>query len=392
MYEIVDFKRSISAAFAKNVRHSGKPSGPDKFCDRHGIIPRVQPTGSKQWIWRGTVQGKRVDLGLGSWPYVSLAEARQAAFEYRKLSRAGGDPRALRPSRGVPTFAEAVETVIGIHEPGCKDSGKTAKRWRATLRDYALPRIGRKQVSVITSADVMSVLLPIWTAKAETAKRVRQRIGAVMKWAVAQGYRRDNPAGDAIGAALPKHGVVRKHQRALPHGEVAAAIAMIRGTDAYRATVLAFEFLVLTAARSGEVREARWDEVDLDAATWTIPADRAKMKREHRVPLSSRALAVLRETLRLQDGTGLVFPSTTGRPLADATISKLVRENGIKAVPHGFRSSFRSWAAELSDAPREVAELALGHVNPDKVEAAYMRSDLYERRRRLMQEWADYLN
>ena len=198
----------------------------------------------------------------------------------------------------------------------------------------------------------MSVLLPIWTAKAETAKRVRQRIGAVMKWAVAQGYRRDNPAGDAIGAALPKHGVGRKHQRALPHGEVAAAIAVIRGTDAYRATELAFEFLVLTAARSGEVRAARWDEVDLDAATWTIPADRAKMKREHRVPLSSRALAVLSETLQLRDGTGLVFPSMTGRPLADATIGKLVRKNGIKAVPHGFRSSFRSWAAELSDAPR----------------------------------------
>ena len=189
-----------------------------------------------------------------------MAEARQAAFEYRKLSRAGGDPRALRPSRGIPTFAEAVETVIGIHELGWKDSGKTAKRWRATLRDSVLPRLGRKQVSVITAADVMSVLLPIWTTKAETAKRVRQRIGAVMKWAVAQGYRQDNPAGDSIGAALPKNGVVRKHQRALPHSEVAAAIAMIRGTDAYRATVLAFEFLVLTAARSGEVREARRDE------------------------------------------------------------------------------------------------------------------------------------
>ena len=391
VYEMVDTKRSISAAFTKNVRHSGKPYGPDKYFDRHGLILRVLPTGSKQWIWRGTVQGRRVELGLGSWPYVSLAEARLAAFEYRKLSRAGGDPRALRPGRGVPTFAEAVETVIGIHEPGWKDSGKTAKRWRTTLRDYALPRLGSKQVSVITTADVMSILLPIWTTKAETAKRLRQRIGAVMKWAVAQGYRQDNPAGDAIGAALPKNGVVRKHQRALPHSEVAAAIARIRATDAYRATVLAFEFLVLTAARSGEVREARWDEIDLDAATWTIPADRTKMKREHRVPLSSRALAVLSETLQLQDGTGLVFPSVTGRSLSDATLSKLVRENGIKAVPHRFRSSFRSWAAELSDAPREVAELALGHVNPDKVEAAYMRSDLYERRRRLMQEWADYL-
>ena len=391
MYEMIDAKRSMSAAFVKNVRHSGKPCGPDKYCDRHGLILRVLPTGSKQWIWRGTVQGKRLDLGLGSWPYVSLADARQAAFEYRKLSRAGGDPKVLRPGRGVPTFAEAVETVIGIHEPGWKDRGKTAKRWRATLRDYALPQLGGKQVSVIVAADVMAVLLPIWTTKAETAKRVRQRIGAVMKWAVAQGYRQDNPAGDVIGAALPKNGAVCKHQRALPHSEVAAAIARIRGTDAYRATVLAFEFLVLTAARSGEVREARWDEIDLDAATWTIPSDRTKTKREHRIPLSSRALAVLSETVQLQDGTGLVFPSATGKPLSDATLSKLVREHGIQAVPHGFRSSFRGWAAELSDAPREVAELALGHVNPDKVEAAYMRSDLYERRRRLMQEWADYL-
>ena len=212
-----------------------------------------------------------------------------------------------------------------------------------------------------------------------------------MKWAVAQGFRQDNPASDAIGAALPKNGAIRNHQRALPHSEVAAAIAMIRGTDAYRTTVLALEFLVLTAARSGEVREARWDEIDLDAATWTIPADRTKMNREHRVPLSSRALAVLSESLQLKDEAGLVFPSVTGRPLTDSTISKLVRENEIKAVPHGFRLSFRSWAAELSDAPREVAELALGHVNPDKVEAAYMRSDLYERRRRPMQEWADYL-
>ena len=276
-----------------------------------------------------------------------------------------------RPS--VPTFAEALETVIRIHESGWKNGGKTAAHWQASLGAYALPRLGRRLVCDVDTVDVMSVLLPIWTTKAETARRVRQRIGAVMKWAIAQGFRQDNPAGEAIGAALPKTNGVRRHLRALPHSEVAAAIATIRGTDAYRATVLAFEFLVLTATRSGEVRLARWTEMDLEAATWTIPGERMKMKREHRVPLSSRALGVLTEAHQLQQGTGLVFPSVTGRPLTDSTISKLVRENGIKAVPHGFRSSFRDWCGETGQ-PREVAEACLAHSINSRVEAAYARS------------------
>ena len=377
-------RNSLSAAFVKNA-----PAG--KFYDENGLFLKVEPGGSRRWVQRIVIQGKRRDIGLGSWPLVSLREARQAAFENRKLARAGGDPLALKRRSDVPTFAEAIETVIGIHKPGWKDGGKTANHWRATLRDYALRELGRKRVSDITAADVMSVLLPIWATKSETARRVRQRIGAVMKWAIAQGFRLDNPAGEAIGAALPKTNGVRQHLRALPHTEVAAAIATIRGTDAYRATVLAFELLVLTAARSSEVRLARWHEMDMEAATWTIPAERMKMKREHRVPLSSRAMAVLREAHQLRDGSELVFPSVTGRPLTDSTISKLVRENGIKAVPHGFRSSFRSWCAECSDAPREVCELALAHVNSNRVEAAYMRTDLFERRRRLMEQWAEYL-
>ena len=377
-------RNSLSAAFVKNA-----PAG--KFYDENGLFLKVEPGGSRRWVQRIVIQGKRRDIGLGSWPLISLREARQAEFENRKLARAGGDPLALKSRPDVPTFAEAIETVIGIHEPGWKDGGKTAKHWRATLRDYALRELGRKRVSDITAADVMSVLLPIWTTKSETARRVRQRIGAVMKWAIAQGFRQDNPAGEEIGAALPKTNGVRQHLRALPHSEVAAAIATIRGTDAYRATVLAFELLVLTAARSSEVRLARWHEMDMEAATWTIPAERMKMKREHRVPLSSRALAVLREAHQLRDRTGLVFPSVTGRPLTDSTISKLVRENGLKAVPHGFRSSFRSWCAECSDAPREVCELALAHVNSDRVEAAYMRTDVFERRRRLMEQWSEYL-
>ena len=383
--------RPLTSAFVKNVRHSGR-DGPDKYGDQHGLLLRVMPTGGKQWIWRGTVRGKRVDLGLGGWPYVSLSSARQSAFEYRKLVREGGDPRSLRSKQRAPTFAEAVNTVIAIHEPGWKDRGKSAGQWRSSLRDYATPRLGKLRVGDISTADVMAVLLPIWNEKPETARRVRQRIGAIMKWAVAQGHRLDNPAGDALGAALPKTSVAKKHHRALPHTKVTDAIATVRESRAHWATVAALEYLILTAARSGEVRRARWDEVDLETATWTVPADRMKMKREHRVPLSGRALRILAEARECADGTGLIFPSVTGRPLSDNTLSKLLREQGIPAVVHGFRSSFRDWCAECSNAPREVSELALAHVNSDRVEAAYMRTDLFERRRGLMQSWADYVS
>ena len=227
--------------------------------------------------------------------------------------------------------------------------------------------------------------------KRETARRVRQRISAVMRWAVAQGYREDNPAGDAIGAALPKTGVRTRHQPALPYTEVRGAMERVRALRAYPTTVLAFEFLVLTACRSGEVRGARWEEMDLEGREWRIPPERMKTNRIHRVPLSTGALAVLRKARSVVDGSDLVFPSVRGRALSDATISKMVRDLGIGAVPHGFRSSFRDWAAECSEAPREVCELALAHVNSDRVEAAYRRTDLFERRRELMEEWAAFL-
>ena len=375
----------LSAAFVRTI------AKPGKYGDQHGLILRVMPSGSKQWIWRGTVRGRRVDMGLGGWPYVSLAEARQAAFEHRKLARAGGDPLALKRRPNVPTFAEAVETVIAIHEPNWKNGSRSAAIWRSSLGRYAMPGLGRKRVSDIDTSDVMAVLLPIWAGKRETAKRVRQRIGAVMKWAIAQGYRHDNPAGDAIAAALPKNGVPKKHMRALPYPEVAGGIAKIHQSAAWTGTKLALEFLVLTAARSGEVRGARWSEVDLEARTWTVPVERMKMGKPHRVPLSARALEVLSEAREIADDSGLLFPSVTGRSLSDSTLSKLCRENSVGCVPHGFRSSFRDWAAECSDAPREVCELALAHVNADRVEAAYMRSDLFEKRRELMEAWASYL-
>ncbi len=380
----------LNAAFVRTV------SRPGVYGDQHGLRLRVYKSRkrasiSKQWIWRGTVNGNRRDIGLGGFPWVSLAEARQTAFEYRKVSKAGGDPKALRRRPEVPTFAQAAETVIGIHREGWKDGGKSEMQWRASLRDYAMPRLGRKGVDEITTADVMAVLIPHWHTRTETMRRVRQRIGAVMKWAVAQGHRGDNPAGDAIAAALPKGGGVRQHQRALPFREVRAALATVRTSDSYRPAALAFEFLVLTACRSGEVRFATWDEIDFASATWTIPARRMKARREHRVPLSARALKILREARELGDGSGLIFPSQRARAIHGGTVSRLVRELGIDAVPHGFRSSFRDWAAECTDVPREVCELALAHVNSDRVEAAYRRTDLFDRRRALMEQWSEFV-
>jgi len=344
---------------------------------------------AKSWGQRITVDGRPRNLGLGSWPHVSLAEARQKCV-LNLLARQRGELVTGR-RRTVPTFEQAVEKVIAIHSAGWKDGSRSEKDWRATLRDYAMPRLGRLRVDRIKAPDVMRVLLPIWNEKRVTARRVRQRISAVMLWAVAQGYRDDNPAGAAVGAALPKNGIRPQHLAALPYAEVAGAIATVRGSGAYLAAVLAFEFLVLTACRSGEVRGARWEEVDLEAREWRIPAARMKTNREHRVPLSCGALAVLQEAQALADGSGVVFPSERGRALDGAAIVRLVRDLGIGAVPHGFRSSFRDWAAECTDAPREVCELALAHVNSDRVEAAYRRTDLFERRRALMEQWAAFL-
>ena len=375
--------RKLTDAFVRSVDRPGK------YGDQHGLILRVRPTGSKQWIWRGTICGRRVDLGLGGYPYTSLAEARQTAFEHRKRARAGGDPRAR--ARTAPTFADAADKVIAIHRASWRPGSKSEAQWRASLRDYAMPKLGNKRVDQISTADVMSILLPIWTTKAETARRLRQRISAIMKWAIAQGYRPDNPAGEPLGAALPKNTGQRSHFRALLHTEVAAAVQKVRASRASASTKLALEFLVLTAARSGEVRLARWNEIDLETATWTVPPNRMKAGRQHRVPLSGRALELLHEALDVEDGSGLVFPSTSyGRALSQSTLSKLLRDLSVPCVPHGFRTSFRTWCGEAAVA-REVAEAALAHVVRNKAEAAYARGDLLERRRPVMEAWSRYV-
>ena len=260
------------------------------------------------------------------------------------------------------------------------------------------PRIGDKGVDQVTTADVVAVVLPIWTRKHETAQRVRWRISAIMNvWAIAQGYRSDNPAGEAVAAALPKRPVKVRHMSALPYREVSSAIAAVHASRGWVGAKLAFEFQVLTVARSSEVRLATWDEFDLGARMWTIPDTRMKAQREHRVPLCDRAVEILREAGRLSpvaaadELIGPVFPGRRGKALSEGGISKLVKLLGIAAVPHGFRSSFRDWAAEQTNHPREVIEAALAHVVQNKVEAAYARSDLFERRRLLMDDWAEHL-
>jgi len=369
---------------AQRVR-SLKETG--KYGDQHGLMLRVTPTGSKQWIWRGTIRGRRRDLGLGGYPYVTLKEARTKAFEYRRIARQGGNPTAGRST--VPTFREATEKVIQLHAPKWKPGGLSERHWRSTLETYAFPHLGDMAVNQITGADVMACLAPIWNRTEETARRVLQRVSAVMRWAVAQGFREDNPADRRIKAALGSNSAKAQHFKALHHSQVAQALTTIRATSAWKATVLCFEFLTLCAVRSGAARLATWDEIDLATATWTIPATRPKTSTPHRVPLLTPALAVLEHAREQTGGVGLIFPAPRGKPISNATMSKLCKENNIGCVPHGMRSSFRDWCGETG-VSRELAEAALAHTVKG-VEGAYARSDLLERRRKLMEQWGHYL-
>ena len=361
---------------------------PGRYHDGQGLYLQVDPSGARRWLQRIVIRGKRTDLGLGGWPLVSLNAAREKAIENRRIARVGGDPRTEK--RDVPTFAEAAAEVIKLNLPTWKNT-KHAAQWGFTLRTYVFPHFGSRLVTEVSGSDVMKALTLIWTAKPETARRVRQRIGAVMKWAIANNHRLDNPAGDAIEAVLPRTSRAQAHHKALHYTAVPAALRAVRVSKSTESSKLSLEFQVLTASRPGEARNALWSEVDVGARTWTIPPERMKADREQRVPLSEPVIEILAEARNLDDGSGLVFPSRSGRPLSDMTHRKLLRTLGVDCVPHGFRSSFRDWAAEQTDAPHAVMEAALAHVVGNSTEAAYFRSDLFDRRRTLMSQWADYL-
>ena len=331
----------------------------------------------------------RKEFGLGGYPIVSLKESRNRAFEFKRIARSDGDPAdSFRKTRTL-TFAEAAERCFALKRPGWTEGH--AKRWWASIRDYALPKIGRIPVDKIIGQDVLRCMGPHWETKQSTMRRVRQRISDVMGWAIAQGFRLDNPAGEAMSKALPLNGNGKtRHFRACPITEVGDAIEKIRQSGLYPGIKLAFEFLVLTAARSGEVTGATWNEVNLEKRVWIIPGERMKTRREHRIPLSKRASEILSESREFSGGSGLVFPSVTGKKLSSGDLSRPVKENGINGTVHGMRSSFRNWAAE-NGVSREVAEASLAHVVKG-VEGAYFRSDLFDLRRGVMDRWSAFVS
>ena len=370
---------------------------PGFYGDGDTLYLRVSPRGTKSWVQRVVVpDGKRHDIGLGGFPVVSLAKARRRAFDNRVSIADGRNPfaekQADRRKATIPIFREAAEKVYEVNKPRWRN-GKHTRDWLQVLVKYAFPVVGNVTVNQIGREDVLRILTPVWTNRPETARRLRQRIRAVLRWCEAHGYVEHNAAGESIAGALPVMPRIRAHFRAMHYSEVAAGLETVEASGASTAAKLCLRFTVLTAARSGEARDAAWAEIDMDAREWRISGSRMKSGADHRVPLAEATLAVLEQARMLDDGSGLLFPSPMkrGRSLSDMTLTKVLRETGLadRATVHGFRSSFRDWCAETGK-PREIAEAALAHT-VGSVEGAYFRSDLFQRRRRLMDQWAIYV-
>ena len=382
-------KNAGSDAAIRNLKEKGR------YFAGETLYLKVWTKERKTWVQRLTIEGKRTDLGLGPYPAVSLARAREKAQENLSLVKSGGNPLAVKQEAArlaaIPTF----EALARQHIAESLHSWRNIKhraQWLSTLETYAFRTLGSMKVNEITRRQVKDVLSPIWTTKPETARRVRQRVRAVMDRAVALEYVDYNPAGDAIKAALPKQRRVKDHHRALPYVNLPAALQTVRESTASPSVKLGFEMLALTACRSGEVRGMTWDEVNLREARWTIPGERMKAGKPHRVPLSSRAMGILGEARSLSEGNGLVFPAPrSGGVLSDMAFTQLLRRLDLDFVPHGLRSSFRDWAAEKTNASHAVMEKALAHTVGNATEAAYFRSDLLDQRRPLMDEWSEFL-
>ncbi|EEA95380.1 site-specific integrase [Pseudovibrio sp. JE062] len=365
---------------------------PGKYFDGNGLYLLVKTSGAKQWVQRITVRSKRCEIGLGSYPLTTLGEARDQAYENKRKALKGEDLLgARRKQKAILTFEAAAREVHKVNLPTWRNE-KHGKQFISTLETYVFPKIGTLKVSEVSSADVLAVLSPIWLKKAETARRIKQRIGMVLKWAIAKGWRKDNPI-DAIAQALPKQEKTKIHRKALPYTEVQHFMSVLEQSAASQAVKLALEMTVLSACRSGEVRLAVWDEIDLKQKVWTIPASRMKAKQEHKIPLTPRMVAILMNAKELFGDTGFIFPGAkAGKPFSDMTMSKLVRELGFDVHVHGFRTTFRTWAQERTSIAREVVEKALAHTIRDKAEAAYARSDLLEKRRDLMERWNTHVH
>ena len=365
---------------------------PGRYADGGGLYLRISPTGSKSWMLRTQVDGARRDLGLGSVNARSLAEAREAAIDLRRQYQSGVALLPPEPKRreSMPTFRDAALAVHAERIESWKN-GKHQAQWLATLESYVFPYLGSMPVDAIEGPAIRTVLAKIWLAKPETARRVRQRIATVLDWSCAKGYRISEAPMRSLSKALPRQPKKTGHFEAMPYTEVPAFLAAIRQGRPSMGR-LALEAAILTAARSGEVRGARWGEVDLEAALWIVPADRMKAGVKHLVPLSDAAMAVFNAaaTYRMPC-TDLVFPGQKPKqPLSAMTLLKVIRDMSGGVTVHGFRSSFRDWVAEETNYPGEVAEAALAHTIPNKVEAAYRRTDFLAKRRAMMADWAAF--
>lgn len=390
--------RDVGRLSARTVETRKKPG---YYSDGGGLYLKVSGGAGRSWVFRYRVAGKLREMGLGSEHTISLADARQAAAECRKLRLRGSDPIEVRQHERTQaklgaasmTFRQCAERYIAAHQAGWRNAKHTSQ-WRNTLATYAFPVFGDLPVQAIDVGLVMKVVEPLWPTKTETASRLRGRIENVLDWALARGYRQgDNPARwrGHLDNLLPRRSRVQKveHHAALSFHEVGAFIEVLQRQEGVAA--MALEFCILTATRTSETIGARWQEVDLREAVWMIPTDRIKAGKEHRVPLSKPAVAILQK-LAVARSSDFVFPGgKPGRPLSNMALLALLRRmERPDLTVHGFRSAFRDWAAERTNFPREVCEMALAHTIGDRVEAAYRRGDLFSKRRQLMEAWARY--
>lgn len=380
-------------AFLKTAQVKNAKSG--KHHDGQGLYLVVTER-SKKWVQRGTINGKRREYGLGAASDVGLAEVRETASRYRRMIKDGIDPAierkrvqaeqlAQEQEVETPTFREVAFEVHKEHSPTWKNQ-KAIKEWLSSIERYVFPAIGDLPVDEVTGPMVRDILAEIWLTKPDTARKIRQRLGIILDVAHGKGYRDHEAPRRSFVAGLPKQ-PKGEHFSAMPWGEVPDFIAHMPERLGASASVLrAIEFVILTAARSGEVRKASWSEIDLDKKVWTRPAAHMKAGIEHNIPLSSRAIELLGEP-----GDGLIFPSRkSGRALSDMTLSMPLRRADVGYTMHGFRSSFRDWCGEATSTPREVAEACLAHAVGSTVERAYARSDLLEKRRAVMDQWASF--
>lgn len=364
---------------------------PGRYVDGDGLMLVARAGGSKQWVLRVRIQGERRDIGLGSLKVMTLAEAREQAIDHRRQIARGIDPIAekKRAKVVVPTFKDAALQVHAEQKATWKN-GKHQVQWITTLETYAFPFFGDRLVNAIEGPDIRKALLPIWLSKPETARRVRQRVGAVLDWSYVNGYRASEAPTRSLSKGLPRQPKDDGHFAAMSYAEIPDFMVKLR--ERVSVACMAMEVLILTAARSGEIRGATWPEVDLEGCLWLIGADRMKMGKAHNVPLSPQVIDAFERAKQFSAPcTDLVFPGMKlKRPMSDMTLLKILRDLKLDVTVHGFRSAFRDWVAEETNIPGEVAEAALAHANSNKVEAAYKRTDFLEKRRALMRDWADF--